>query len=102
VRELENAIEHAFVLTTGDHIDLIDLPVEIRRSEDGFNQPVQEDPPRDLVQKFDRKTLTRDRLIDILNAGDWNKAEAGRRLGLSRAAIWKYMKKWNIPMQKDA
>jgi PAS domain S-box-containing protein len=102
VRELENAIEHAFVLTTGDHIDLIDLPVEIRRSEDGFSQPVQEDPPRDLVQKFDRKTLTRERLIDILDAGDWNKAEAGRRLGLSRAAIWKYMKKWDIPMQKDA
>ncbi|MFH2067387.1 MAG: hypothetical protein ABIK15_19455 [Pseudomonadota bacterium] len=32
---------------------------------------------------------------------DWNKAEVGRRVGYSRAAIWKYMKKWDIPNIKD-
>ncbi|GAB6096800.1 hypothetical protein JCM14469_30530 [Desulfatiferula olefinivorans] len=101
VRELENAIEHAFVLSTGDHIDLIDLPVEIRRSDGAPGLPVLDEPFHAPQARADRKTLTRDRLIDILEAGDWNKAEAGRQLGLSRAAIWKYMKKWDIPMQKD-
>jgi hypothetical protein len=31
---------------------------------------------------------------------DWNKAEVGRRVGLSRTAIWKYMKKWDIPLKR--
>jgi two-component system, NtrC family, response regulator HydG len=31
----------------------------------------------------------------------WNKAEVGRRLGLSRTAVWKHMKKWDIPLQPE-
>ncbi|WP_028321900.1 PAS domain S-box protein [Desulfatiglans anilini] len=26
--------------------------------------------------------------------------EAGRRLGVSHTAVWKYMKKWGIPLRK--
>jgi PAS domain S-box-containing protein len=98
VRELENAIEHAFVLCAGDHIELIDLPVEIR--EDGH---IQEQKNHDTgiaspVIKGKGK-ITCAMLTDVLSASEWNKAEAGRRLGLSRASIWKYMKKWDIPME---
>jgi transcriptional regulator of acetoin/glycerol metabolism len=42
--------------------------------------------------------LTRDDLLTLLQDSRWNKAEVSRRTGLSRAAIWKYMKKWNIPL----
>jgi transcriptional regulator of acetoin/glycerol metabolism len=45
--------------------------------------------------------LTPERLKAILHAAGWNKAEAARQIGLSRASIWKYMKKWNIPMQPE-
>jgi two-component system, NtrC family, response regulator HydG len=38
-------------------------------------------------------------LLETLNESDWNKAEAGRRIGISRTAVWKYMKKYNIPLQ---
>jgi DNA-binding NtrC family response regulator len=31
IRELENAVEHAFVLCETDRIDVFDLPVEIRQ-----------------------------------------------------------------------
>lgn len=96
VRELENAIEHAFVLCTDAYIDIFDLPVEIRQVElGGARQPVGVS-----ITKATRKKLTRENLVEILDACDWNKAEVGRRVGLSRAAIWKYMKKWDIPMAR--
>ena len=96
VRELENAIEHAFVLCGDEYIDVFDLPVEIRQlnfhpigsGKSHLNVPVRS------------KTLTRSELIRILYECDWNKAAAGRQIGLSRTAIWKYMKKWNIPLKK--
>ena len=43
--------------------------------------------------------MTRETLIALLQDSQWNKAEVSRRTGLSRATIWKYMKKWNIPLQ---
>jgi len=97
VRELENAIEHAFVLCVVDQIDVFDLPVEIRQMP---YQPVasrgSDLPPNRFTSS---KRLSRDVLIEILRECDWNKAEAGRRLDVSRTAIWKYMKKWDIPLE---
>ena len=46
------------------------------------------------------KKLTRETLLEILEESDWNKAEVARRVGVSRTAIWKYMKKWEIPLKR--
>ncbi|WP_080804585.1 sigma-54 interaction domain-containing protein [Desulfamplus magnetovallimortis] len=46
------------------------------------------------------KRLTREYLMQLLHESDWNKAEVGRRIGKSRTSVWKYMKKWDIPLQK--
>jgi len=101
VRELENAIEHAFVLCGTDQIDIFDLPVEIRQLAYSTGDP--ELPRRSLSNRFSSKReLSRQILIDILGECGWNKAEAGRRVGVSRTAIWKYMKKWDIPLKRPA
>ena len=97
VRELENAIEHAFVLCNRKQIDISDLPFEIRQPEPTM---FCYDSPAGNVRVG--KQLTRDALLELLNACEWNKAEAARRVGLSRTAIWKYMKKWDIPLRRDA
>ncbi len=99
VRELENAIEHAFVLCTGNHIDIFDLPVEIRQMT--YQSPFQETSLVSPTNAKNRKQLTKESLLDLLDECKWNKAEVARRIGLSRTAIWKYMKKWNIPLQKS-
>jgi transcriptional regulator with GAF, ATPase, and Fis domain len=97
VRELENAIEHAFVLCRRGHIDVLDLPLEIRATKDQpFHTAEPDSAPTPRVR---RPKLTREKLVDILKDCDWNKAEAGRRIGLSRTAIWKYMKKWDISLK---
>ena len=98
VRELENAIEHAFVLCTGEHIDVFDLPVEIRQME--YRPGYQKAFPPILARTFPSEKLSPEILLDLLNECHWNKAEVSRRVGLSRTAIWKYMKKWDIPLKK--
>ncbi|MCP4748924.1 MAG: PAS domain S-box protein [Desulfobacteraceae bacterium] len=95
VRELENAIEHAFVLCSYGMADVDSLPVEIRNLEcPPARMPSTVQPARQ------KKKLTRQALTDLLRLCNWNKAEAARRIGVSRTAVWKYMKKWGIPLKK--
>ena len=98
VRELENAIEHAFVLCTGELIDVFDLPVEIRQL--AYTPDSPEALRTTTAYPFSNQKLSPDTLLDLLNEFGWNKAEVGRRVGLSRTAIWKYMKKWDIPLKR--
>ncbi len=92
-RELANAIEHAFVLCSEGQIDLDDLPLEIREL-DGQDGPYG--PEATFTKQMPSRgaqSLTREGSIDLLRDSRWNKAEVARRVGLSRASIWKYMKK---------
>lgn len=95
VRELENAIEHAFVLCKSDRLERKDLPIEIRLNA---TAPLTE---QNIINKKSSRYrgLNREGLLELLDECDWNKAEVGRRAGVSRTAIWKYMKKWDIPLQ---
>ena len=100
VRELENAVEHAFVLCSGQHIDVFDLPIEIRQF--AYRPGPAEAPRAHSAGVISPKRLSRDRLVEILDACEWNKAEVARQLGLSRTAVWKYMKKWDIPLRRPS
>jgi two-component system, NtrC family, response regulator HydG len=95
VRELENAIEHAFVLCNQSEIEPADLPREIRRLDPAYAKMdgAASNPTR-------RTRLTKQQLLDLLTETGWNKLETGRRVGLSHTAIWKYMKKWEIPLKR--
>ena len=100
VRELENAIEHAFVLCNRGQIEISDLPLELRQSGDECRPgAVQGAAPR---KARIGKDLSKEELLELLGTSNWNKAEVARRLGVSRTAVWKYMKKWNIPLQQSA
>lgn len=99
VRELENVIEHGFVLCNRETLDLPDLPLEIRQAREagaGSNTTTVSDQSAHTGSH-----INRDFLLQVLQESDWNKAEAGRRLGMSRTSIWKYMKKWDIPLQRN-
>jgi PAS domain S-box-containing protein len=100
VRELENAVEHAFVLCRTEMIELSDLPLEIRRPPEA---PAGCTPLSPALKRTpsSRGELNRDDLLKLLDACHWNKAEVARRIGVSRTAVWKYMKKWQIPLQRE-
>jgi len=99
VRELENAIEHAFVLCNRDQIEISDLPLEIRQPADECRLGAF--PGAAARKARVGKDLSKEELMDLLETSDWNKAQVARRLGVSRTAVWKYMKKWDIPLQKS-
>lgn len=100
VRELENSIEHAFVLCDRDRIDVLDLPEEVRREGNNYVSFELYNASKKLPRPGGK--LARETLLDLLNECDWNKAEVARRVGVSRASIWKYMKKWSIPNTKPS
>jgi two-component system, NtrC family, response regulator HydG len=97
VRELENAIEHAFVVCNREQIEPYDLPVELRQAR--YPRLYKEETNRSVLRPYRRVKITKKELLETLNESDWNKAEAGRRIGISRTAVWKYMKKYRIPLQ---
>jgi PAS domain S-box-containing protein len=85
IRELENAIEHAFVLSKGPYFGLDDLPPEIGRariSQDtwGFNGP--------SAEKIERQKI----LATLKSAGGLS--EAARLLGISRTTLWRKLKRF--------
>jgi DNA-binding NtrC family response regulator len=97
VRELENAIEHAFVVCAADYISETDLPAEIQNAA-GTRKPLSAPAPSPEPAT---QNLTRETLMELLDQCHWNKAEVGRRIGKSRTLVWKLMKKWDIPLQKE-
>ena len=98
VRELENAIEHAFVLCDRKQIDAIDLPIEIRMHENLILSPKAQS--MGTVTPFKTNKLTKVELLSLLEENQWNKSKVGRQIGLSHSSIWKYMKKWGIPLKR--
>jgi PAS domain S-box-containing protein len=97
IRELANAVEHAFVLCSDRQIEVSDLPLEIR--DPCPLSAEKQEPPARLEPYQPELVLTREKLMGLLENSDWNKAEVARQIGKSRASVWKYMKKWGIPLQ---
>lgn len=97
VRELENAIEYAFVVCQSDLITPDDLPAELSRPEHGSEQANE----RVILARPRPGAISKQELLRLLRESGWNKAEVGRILGVSRTAVWKWMKKLGVPMNED-
>ena len=101
MRELENAVEHAFV-TCPDHcIRLDDLPFEIR-SAGGRSEECSAGKRAGKAYRMQAGPLTREKLLSTLQACDWNRTEAARRLGVDRTTVWRKLKLWDIDAPKGS
>ena len=82
VRELKNAIEHAFVLAESDVITVADLPREVAAfCRAGPSRPV---PPLEAAQV--------PVIREALRRHDGNRTRAARSLGVSRNTLWRKMR----------
>ncbi len=96
VRELENAIEHAVVLAVGHSILPEDLPQEI------CSEPV---PSASTASDEHWPTLDeveRQHIVETLERFGWNLALVTRKLGISRATLWRKMKTYGLQPPKSA
>jgi PAS domain S-box-containing protein len=90
VRELANAIEHAFVHRKKSLIYPCDLPYSIVQPfEEGENQ--RPSKVRNQVELFEKDLILRE-----LEANQWNKSVAAKKLSMSRTTLWRKMKKHGI------
>ena len=95
VRQLENIIEHAFVLCKGGVIQPGHLPTETVARPHGAmtargHDSIGPHPERPL------ESAEADAIIDALERSNGNKLEAARRLGISRTTLWRKLKKYGL------
>lgn len=97
VRELENCIARAIAL--GDHrmIDLADLPPAIRGAQDaGLTSEDAAQLSTTALADLERMTILR-----VFEQVGGDKALAGRMLGISRATLYRKLKRFNIPLRSS-
>src|SRR6266700_3454196 len=98
VRELENCIERAVALGTQDSIELHDLPPAVRAQTES---PVSAEPVMDVAEKpaatnSDLEELERATIQRVFEQVNGDKALARKMLGISRATLYRKLKRYNI------
>jgi len=99
VRELENAVERAVLLTRSEYIEPKDLPDSILNSISNFSGdfitlPVNGKMP-EMVEQLERQML-----LSALEKFNGNQSRAANKLGISEKSVRDRMKKWNIPTSR--
>ncbi|MFA6596387.1 MAG: sigma 54-interacting transcriptional regulator [Ignavibacteriaceae bacterium] len=90
IRELENVIEHCFVLCSGDIIQVECLPKRLR--EPGKKNIVLNNPD---VQKGFKET-EKELIISVLKKNNHNRTEAAKELNINPSTLWRKIKKHDI------
>lgn len=90
IRELENAMEHAVVLSRGGPIQLRHLPEELRCAR--TEVPATTSPAGDATLD----ALKRQRIVEALRACSGRKEEAARMLGIHRNTLRGLMKRYGL------
>jgi DNA-binding NtrC family response regulator len=92
VRELENTIERAVVLTRGNVITLNDLPLNIK----GFKEERMLAASGEVTLTEQVEALEKQLIFDALLESDGNQTKAGKLLGLTERNLRYKLKKYNI------
>jgi len=94
VRELENCIERAVALGDGKTIDLSDLPPTIASASPSA-EPA-EGTITNPVSSTDLEDIERATIERVFEQVKGDKALAGKMLGISRATLYRKLKRYNI------
>ncbi|PYY17912.1 MAG: sigma-54-dependent Fis family transcriptional regulator [Acidobacteria bacterium] len=92
VRELENCIERAIALGSQNVIDVHDLPPAIRRLSGDEDAALVAEP----MNSTDLEELERETIMRVFEQTKGDKTLTGRMLGISRATLYRKLKRYNI------
>ena len=96
IRELQHAVEHAFVLCREDVIALKHLPPEL-------HELTNSEPARPAqAPAIETSESEVDRVVAALEKSGWNKSRAARLLGVSRRTIYRKMEELGIEDSEEA
>jgi DNA-binding NtrC family response regulator len=94
VRELENCVERAVALGDGKTIDLGDLPPTIASASPSAEPATN--MLTDAVSSTDLEDIERATIERVFEQVKGDKAMAGKMLGISRATLYRKLKRYNI------
>jgi len=94
VRELENAIERAMILSEDDVIHARDLPPEI--SDRGFLRLSAGEGDSAYPVELSLAEVEARHIRRVVKRVDGNLTKAARSLGISRSTLWRKMKRYGI------
>jgi transcriptional regulator with PAS, ATPase and Fis domain len=97
IRELENCIARAITLGDRRVIDVSDLPPSIRSEQAESSRTVLQDAASlstTALAEMERMTILR-----VFEQANGDKALAGRMLGISRATLYRKLKRYNIAVK---
>ncbi len=104
VRELENCIERAVALGSEDSVEVRDLPPAVLAQMSP--EPIQAEPirmsPQSESTDTDLEALERATIQRVFDQVHGDKALAGKMLGISRATLYRKLKRYNIGATKGA
>jgi PAS domain S-box-containing protein len=89
VRQLENAIEHAFIHCTGEVIHPRHLPAELQHPSSAIIKNISS-------EKLPLDALEKELIVAALEKASYKRGEAATLLGISRSSLWRKMKKHGI------
>ena len=98
VRELENCMERAIALGAGHEIGLADLPPSLRGDSTTDTNPVL---PASSPTTTDLEELEKDTIQRVFDEVNGDKAMAGQLLGISRATLYRKIKRYEIKLRSD-
>jgi two-component system response regulator AtoC len=97
VRELENCVARAVALGDRQIIDVADLPPAIRTETGESSQRVAvENNSLSTTALADMERMT---ILKVFEQANGDKALAGRMLGISRATLYRKLKRYNISLR---
>ena len=97
VRELENCIARAVTLGDGLTIDVDDLPPAIRSEQaEGGSPRAAETTSLSTTALAEMERVT---ILRVFEQAHGDKALAGKMLGISRATLYRKLKRYNIPLK---
>ncbi len=89
LRELENIIERAVLLTDSEYISLKELPSHLRP-----NIKVDSNYPDDLNEALN--AYEKQHILNVLERAEWNRTEAAKTLGIDTSTLYRKMLKLEI------
>jgi PAS domain S-box-containing protein len=90
IRELENILEHCFVLCSGEVIQVECLPKRLRDQKRNTVVPVE------TKSKNGFKEVERELIISVLEKNNYNRKKAANDLNINPSTLWRKMKKLEI------
>lgn len=94
IRELENAIEHAFVVCSSNIIQFEDLPPHILESSSTLADSVKD--MNENREGLPLQSAESEALRSALIENNWKKQQTAQSLGISRSTLWRKIQRYKL------